>query len=138
MGWGGGVVECVCKQHLPSCTPLQAELSQLTGQVEELDGKNSTAERSVKSLKEQLEELQEKMTEETRAKIAANNRQKQLDDEVERLNAQLEDEEEAKSALQTKLVQVNQQVSYRHANGCLPSFLASRLAGLLKENILFN
>lgn len=83
----------------------------MTAQVEDLDVKNSTAERSVKSLKEQIDELQEKLSEETRAKIAANNKQKQLDDEVERLNGQLEDEEEAKTALQNKLVQVNQQVS---------------------------
>ena len=83
----------------------------MTTQLEDLDVKNSTAERSVKSLKDQIDELQDKLSEETRAKIAASNRQKQLEDEVERLNNQLEDEEEAKSSLQNKLVQVNQQVS---------------------------
>ena len=89
---------------------FQAELAQVSAQAEELDLKNSTAERNVKSLKEQIEELQDKLSEETRAKIAASNKMKQLDDEVERLNGQLEDEEEAKTALQNKLVQINQQV----------------------------
>ena len=89
---------------------FQAELAQVTAQSEDLDLKNSTAERNVKSLKEQIEELQDKLSEETRAKIAASNKMKQLDDEVERLNGQLEDEEEAKTALQNKLVQINQQV----------------------------
>lgn len=92
-------------------TPNQAELTQATAQAEDLDLKNSTAERNVKSLKEQIEELQDKLSEETRAKIAANNKQKQLEDEVERLNAQLEDEEEAKTGMQNKLVQINQQVT---------------------------
>ena len=82
----------------------------MSAQAEDLDLKNSTAERNVKSLKEQIEELQDKLSEETRAKIAASNKMKQLDDEVERLNGQLEDEEEAKTALQNKLVQINQQV----------------------------
>ena len=88
----------------------------MTAQAEDLDLKNSTAERSVKSLKEQIEELQDKLSEETRAKIAASNKQKQLEDEVERVNGQLEDEEEAKTGLQSKLVQINQQVS----GLCLP------------------
>jgi myosin protein heavy chain len=94
----------------PLFSYFQAEISQVSAQAEDLDLKNSTAERSVKSLKEQIEELQDKLSEETRAKIAASNKMKQLDDEKERLNGQLEDEEEAKTALQNKLVQINQQV----------------------------
>ena len=95
--------------HISVC--FQAELAQVTAQAEDLDLKNSTAERNVKSLKEQIDELQDKLSEETRAKIAASNKMKQLDDEVERLNSQLEDEEEAKTGLQNKLVQMNQQVN---------------------------
>ena len=53
---------------------------------------------------------QDRLNEENRAKISANNKQKQLADEVERLNQQLEDEEEAKAALQAKLSQITQQV----------------------------
>ena len=107
----------------------------MTAQLEDLDAKHSSADRSARSLKEQLEEaqvrrhpfslqavsshssfsssflvIQERLTEENRAKISANNKQKQLSDEVERLNQQLEDEEEAKAALQNKLAQITQQV----------------------------
>ena len=57
-----------------------------------------------------MEELTDQLAEETRAKIAANNKQKQLQDEVERLNTQLEDEEEAKDAIQAKMGTTNSQV----------------------------
>ena len=40
------------------CFPPQAELASVTAQLEELDRKNSTAERNVKDLKEQLEDAQ--------------------------------------------------------------------------------
>lgn len=89
---------------------MQAELTNMTTQLEELDGKKSSAEKSVKNLKEQVEELSEQVKEETRVKIIASNKQKQLQDEVERLNGQLEDEEEARGALQLKIVQNTTQV----------------------------
>lgn len=88
----------------------------MAGQLEDLDGKSSSVEKASKSLREQVEELTDQLQEETRAKIAANNKQKQLQDEVERLNGQLEDEEEAKDALQNKLVATNAQV-YRQGTG---------------------
>ena len=78
--------------------------------MEDLDAKNSTAEKAAKGLREQVEELTEQLAEETRAKIAASNKQKQMADEVERLNGQVEDEEEAKDALQGKLGAANSQV----------------------------
>lgn len=82
----------------------------MAAQLEDLDTKSSLADKSSKNFKEQVEELTDQLAEETRAKIAANNKQKQLQDELERLSAQLEDEEEAKDALQTKLVATNSQV----------------------------
>ena len=82
----------------------------MNGQVEDLDRKYSSAERQAKGFKEQLEEVQDRLSDETRIKIAGSNKQKHLADEVERLNQQLEDEEEAKNALQSKLMQVTQQV----------------------------
>ena len=51
------------------------------------------------------------MSEESRLKIAAQNKMKQLQEEVEHLSQQVEDEEEAKTALQNKLMQLTQQVS---------------------------
>ena len=82
----------------------------MTTQLDDLDGKHSSAEKTSKGLHSEVDELTERLTEETRAKIAANNKMKQLQDEVERLNGQLEDEEEAKDGLQTKLVNINTQV----------------------------
>ena len=100
----------VCVSHIYAYTHTQSEINNLTGQLEDLDRKQSTSEKSAKNLNEQLEELREQLQEETRAKIAGSNKNKQLADEIERLNAQLEDEEEAKNSLQSKLVQLNQQV----------------------------
>ena len=82
----------------------------MAAQLEELDGKQSSSEKTIKNFQNQVEELHEQLAEETKAKIAANNKQKQLHDEVERLNGQLEDEEEAKDTLQAKLGTVNVQV----------------------------
>ena len=54
--------------------------------------------------------LQEQVAEETRQKIAANNKAKTLASDVDHLQQQVEDEEEAKQAFQTKLVAITQQV----------------------------
>ncbi len=67
-------------------------------------------DKTVKNLKDQVEELTDQVSEETKAKLAANNKVKHLQDELERLQGQLEDEEEAKDAVQTKLVSTNSQV----------------------------
>ena len=79
-------------------------------QLEDLDTKKSSSEKSTKNLKGQVEELTDQLAEETRAKIAANNKQKQMADELERLNTQLDDEEEAKDSIQTKMIATNSQV----------------------------
>ena len=88
----------------------------MTTQLEELDGKYSSAEKGSKGLRDQVEELTEQLAEETRAKIAASNKLKQLQDEVEKLNGQVEDEEEAKESLQAKLVTMTSQVSLLQGN----------------------
>ena len=89
---------------------LQSEISSLTGQLEDLDRKQSGSEKSAKNLNEQLEELREQLKDETKAKIAGSNKNKQMADEMERLQTQLEDEEEARVAIQNKVVNLNQQV----------------------------
>ena len=55
---------------------------------------------------------QEQLAEETRHKIAANNKAKSLASDVDHLQQQVEDEEEAKQALQTKLAALTQQVCH--------------------------
>jgi len=47
---------CTCSTGCLS--PPQNEMSSLSSQLEELDAKSSTAEKSAKSLQEQLQELQ--------------------------------------------------------------------------------
>ncbi len=101
---------CGCGYQVWACF-LQSEIGSMTVQLEDLDGKQSSGEKAAKNLKELVEELQDQVAEETRAKIAASNKQKQLQDEVERVNGQLEDEEEAKDSLQAKLANTNSQVS---------------------------
>ena len=55
---------------------------------------------------------QEQLAEETRQKIAANNKAKSLASDVDHLQQQVEDEEEAKQALQGKLTALTQQVCH--------------------------
>lgn len=73
MGGGGGGG---CSDEWVSLP--QAELNSLNAQLEELDRKCSSAEKSSKNQREEAEELQERLADETRAKLAANNKQKQL------------------------------------------------------------
>lgn len=58
--------------------------------------------------------LQEQLAEETRLKIAANNKAKGLASDVDHLQQQVEDEEEAKQAFQNKLITLTQQVGSRN------------------------
>ena len=53
------------------------------------------------------------LTEESKLKITATNKQKQLADEVEHLKFQLEEEEDSKQQIQNKLLQLTQQV-FKH------------------------
>lgn len=58
--------------------PPQAEINSLSAQLEDLDRKCSSAEKASKNQREEAEELQERLADETRAKLAASNKQKQL------------------------------------------------------------
>ena len=55
-------------------------------------------------------DMQEMLSEESRLKMAATNKQKQLADEVEHLKFQLEEEEDSKQQVQNRLLQLTQQV----------------------------
>ena len=70
---------CISPHPLSS----QAELSSVTSQLEDLDGKYSSADRNVKSLKEQLEEAQVNTNKQTNKQT---NKGEQMDGQTNNAN----------------------------------------------------
>ena len=107
---------------LSSQTKLQSEISNLTVQNEELEGRLSMSEKKLREANQQIVELQDTVAEETRLKITATNKHKELQNVVEQLLTSVEEEEEAKQMLQSKMLQLTQQVYYTFMLWCSSHF----------------